>query len=523
MATATFNSDYTPLRYIHGGRRGSKATPQIAYSKVASKPTLHHAHSWSSNHIAGSDTASDYTSYTSLGRTGSSCSADYGAMSRASYDTYSYCTPSSTQSDCGTSQRRDYEYVSGGRTKSVRRKCTCSKYTLCYSCKSRNSSDSHGQRTDGNRLVRNNQPAVARTLGHVFEGLDHTSPYSVSLGGELAKLQEDDVYDTLTNNYRLGLAPTQTVRKGDGTPSSLLGYSSSSADYYHHGNAGSAGMLPSGQSQDIDGLSHRLLGDGISRTSDNYLHMRSRPSVDMAYESYPRTVIDAVVDYGDDVAAPSSARLISRRASDNLYASVSVHGSNTPGGAKSVKFSIDHSPHKSSRAPHSANTPSVKREWNKLRNLLTAVSAVKRDTKSKLTDVKPISLPSLSSQTVNDRTCGCCEESAMKCPGSFDRRVQSARSCESLLIAGGNRIPSIDLGEGHIQVSFTVSPSPYLGEGQMQVGFTVSPSPYLGEGHMQVSCTVSPYLGEGHIQVGFTVSPVFTSLYIHTDTWVFGV
>ncbi|KAF6031497.1 hypothetical protein EB796_010189 [Bugula neritina] len=66
-----------------------------------------------------------------------------------------------------------------------------------------------------------------------------------------------------------------------------------------------------------------------------------------------------------------------------------------------------------------------------------------------LVDTQAIALPPL----VLSRTrCTCCDNTTIRCPGSFDRKVQSARSYESLLVAAG-RIPSVDLGDGHIQVT----------------------------------------------------------------------
>ena len=411
-AIMTTSGEYTPLRSLHLNRDYNRRyAPQVVYSKVATKPKLHHAESWSSDTgvsnscYIDNDNVSECLSYRSLGRNGSSCS-DYGTLRRPRYDDrHIYHPPSTTQSDYGSLQKgsnRDYEFY--GRSRPVRT-CGCQRHMACDICV-------------------------------------HSTP------AKLDQLSEDGIYDTLSKDY----LPRAHHKELNNNPPPVVKrlkysgqYSSKSMDYI--GRQGSTGSTGSEQNHSGQSFNHSM-NSFMHQTTGNYLQMGQPYAASLTYGD---TCGSNEQERSNEYSIPT----------ENHYAITRLNSVSSTTSSKSVKFNFESTPSQSSDQTNFS--ASKKREWHRLRNLLSAVSAIKttrfRAEKSLNVqlgdkDVKIIPLGKFPRLTEGKQEeCQCCEGSAMKCPGSFDRKVQSARSCESLLVAGGGRIPSVDLGEGFIQVS----------------------------------------------------------------------
>ncbi|XP_067941180.1 ras GTPase-activating protein nGAP-like isoform X3 [Watersipora subatra] len=391
------SSDYTPVRSLRLNQFYQRRyIPQVVYSKVATKPRLHHAESLTSensfNSSPGSDTV-EFMTHHSLARTGSSCS-DYRTGGRPRYDPQAiYHPPSTTQSDYGSLQKenRDYEFTAKSR---LVRTCGCSRRVACDICMS-------------------------------------SSP------ARLDQLTENGMYDTLSKDYMpYSISHEQELNNNPAPVMKRLKYSGRHAGSMEHIGSETRG------SSDKAGIGSRL-----QRTVHSFLTHTSKNS--QSFVPQPHYTAQLSTD------SESSVNCLSM---ENHYAVTPVRSVSTTSSGRSVTFSVDsYDEDKHNSEMH--GSLSKRKEWNRIRNLLNVVGAVKimrsrSDVSSAhpLIGVKLVPLPKFPRLAEADgEKCKCCLGSAMKCPASFDRKVQSARSCESLL-ATGARIPSVDLGEGHIQV-----------------------------------------------------------------------
>lgn len=404
MRSASVSTDYTPLKALRMKEdyRDRGLAPQVVYSKVAGRPTLHHAESWSPDAAfqSGSvsfETRSDLGPYSGARRNLSNLS-NFGTYSKSRYDDRTiYHPPSTTQSDYGSLQkishrrRRDYQYYSPPY---LARTCGCSRDMSCSVC----------------------NPVTSQPV-----------------------LPTENVYDTLRRDYK-------PVYEPNNNPLPAL------ASKYAKTRRSSA-----------DGRVHQMPPEAMDtlrnyRSKDNYLH------ITRAIPAYVREVDDSSPFIHR--SEPHMYQTPHKRENPRKHNPRDFY---IPESVVDVRYNPDPMlpsvppPTNQINTRRSASNGSgsfqVKKEWNKLRNLLNAVGAVKNLNRresvktSAASDFIVLPLPDIRrSRTEIKKSCHCVNQGfGAQCSACFDRKVQSARSCESLL-ASGNRIPSLDLGEGDIQV-----------------------------------------------------------------------
>lgn len=383
-------SGYAPGRHLWANRRAKStnsssaassaaagSAPQVVYSKVASKPTLHHVESWSPETMHSLTRGS--TIRRGVARKGSTCSdyTTYGFRQETSPTIYSPVSAHSVDySSLASSVSGDYVAHVGGdyvtRSK-LAQTCGCSADTSCGVCAPE-------------------VPTVKATAPCDRENTGHRPKY---------KSVRDKFRKEVNNNPTWPVSPLKHSKSMD----------------------------------------HIAVVDSdcprVYNSRDNYLCVGG--------------------DYGPTDRYRSRLQLNGTQPACTTHAAGDTR-STTPNSHLS-RSHISKSHSFNHRLPHSST--SKRKDWNKLRHLIHTVGAMKAfrgsDRRSRvgkevvrcLVDTQAIALPPL----VLSRTrCTCCDNTTIRCPGSFDRKVQSARSYESLLVAAG-RIPSVDLGDGHIQVS----------------------------------------------------------------------
>ena len=516
VRTSSTSSDYTPLRSLRITPSAAATTPQVVFSKVAQKPVLHHAQSWTpgtqtqSNfiipkyepHSAGNSV--NYTSYSSLGRR--STASDYAyppSHSQSDYESDGSMPrgrPKLVRTDA-LSLDHGLMYNGGRAAPPGGRSCDCDPYSLCSVCLSTSNSQAstpareemptlsetevydsltpasppaqlvmnntaryakHARRVHSERAATNTRTAPPARLGGsqrtttpAHRRLDYITRQSnhsrsmdhivVSSGGgggvERSPQKHPRLSGKLSNGYELFANPASVVRAGDMSQTAVT-------------NQFNYPVLKLNEVKPHSSKNQQKPTD---------VNINNNKSVKFTPQS--QRTESAVVAPSSSTRRHQSMRLpVPATPSDDNDSSYDrITPDIIPPQSNKRRRSVDS---KASTPSSTATGSLVRKEWNRLRNLLSAVSAVKSGASNKSKASPRLSSKTNSTtsrhadgvrtlETESEReaaACECCHDSNMKCPASFDRRIQSARSCESLL-ASGNRIPSLDLGEGHVQVS----------------------------------------------------------------------
>ena len=362
--TMTQVSDYTPIQSLRLGQ----PTGQVVYSKVAKRPVLYHAQSWSRETSFPVPSAN----YSSLSRN-NNCWSEYGTLPR----------------DVGTPQHN------GG----LRR---LSSVTSTYS--------------DYSSLQKRKRDLEFYGCGYC---------HSV----ECAGCHGESMYDSLQRAYRPKHQSHPTAR-----PKFSLELEPSAFDF----------GLPKEpeRNNNVNYITHNG-HDTFPRDNSNSPQKRSSNMGNLETGGYYREPRSSSYTY-----TPNHQSISEEPSGETPSQPVK----------KTVKFSTSSDYSEYHDLPLVTEVfkaePIARREWNKIRNLVKAVASVKLSKPSNIFRRRTSVSGRTDAEVTNDTpssSCECCHDSAMKCPDSFNRKVQAARSFESLL-AAGTRIPSVDLGDGNVQV-----------------------------------------------------------------------
>lgn len=444
------DAEYTPIKSLNIQSQPTQIQrAQVVFSKIAKKPLLHHAESWSPDAtpsrtlVTDSAAATEYYSFSTLSRKNGS-SSDYGTLPK-DYDEKAVYYSLSSQSDYGSMRRghKDYEFV--GKSRPVQT-CGCDKTESCSICYQA------FQFPDENAydLIKHDYRIDSTTQAH-------SNPQSLPLHSTGDERNNNIVRQTYYNKniVSAGDVKSSTLQRMEKKGGATNAFASLERKAHHISSDGQKSMKGSG-SFNLD--SETAVG-------------RRQVQPDKFEMSYH-------VPIEDRQRVADSRRAVSKQLSDFGPSGNSSAGHQAQSNGKSVKFDLRSGSYTSTesrsyRVPSTSSdghdgTTAVKREWQKLRKMLRVVGAVRKSSKlnTKLGNTSEISSSELAPRSIKhhesetpDETeylCECCKGAAMKCPGSFDRRVKAARSYESLL-ASGTRIPTVDLGEGNNQVSCNMS------------------------------------------------------------------